>query len=930
MPKVRLCNWEQFKNYFGEEEGKDAIEILVAGKQLEEDVKQELSRRFAAKEGTYNPALSFPIDTLKGSWIQRVRIRSRNILSVLATVSSRMGLYLLTVDMPTTFSRPFKSLIFIHDKVKEEVEKLRLQFDSDSHEGASLQNTNDGADGASMGPNQTSQTSNENTMLSQKPKFSKSALLELECYVKFMDEKIMPLYNNLRSETIDQGHSRKIRYVDLWFLFKPGELIYVPPQSQLGKSHSASTEQRVWRMWEMLTTRSEWRVDDIERQHYTSLGRKREEKPPENDEDGEMASGAELKCYYLDYSGTTFCPVHQSFTIDYYEDEVEITSLKAYPLRFHPKKDTIIQELKQQRAQFLTYVKGRHQLAYDGWSLVKNVLGDPIGEDAKHQEYIDSEVIIDFEETFQTYPWWKPNFFWSVPLPTASATWATDSFTIIRWKDKKRSEMVSEMQELYADLTGVVNGLESNQWLVKDRFLTLSTYIATNEPPRHENLSDDELLLLPTRLFAYALRQRKFFQIDIRYLKEIEQIQNPFQSLQIDPNHKDTIESLLHSHFTKKDLDKGPGPAIPDQDLIRGKGRGVVILLHGAPGVGKTATAEAVAQQHKKPLFAITCGDLGYEPSEVESSLTEIFRLAQVWDCILLLDEADVFLTQRSPNDLQRNAMVSTILRILEYYKGVLFLTTNRPGVLDESLKSRVHVSLHYPALDLPKTQEIFKTNLDRLELIEDRRSQNSADSSKLLIFREEIYAYATTHFQRYGTGLGSWNGRQIRNAFSIAAALAHYDRTKVPGAQSQLRASHFEKVAEATFKYDEYRKRTIRKGDADLARERDERDDTYGFSGGGNGGRNVIDPGLVYRRSYNTGSGPMGGGSQGTAYYGQETIQGTRYAQAPYGAGMSDSGSSGYPPQPPRRGGPPGGSEQRQDDQGAGVQGIFSGAQYP
>lgn len=69
-----------------------------------------------------------------------------------------------------------------------------------------------------------------------------------------------------------------------------------------------------------------------------------------------------------------------------------------------------------------------------------------------------------------------------------------------------------------------------------------------------------------------------------------------------------------------------------DQDLIRGKGRGLVILLHGAPGVGKTATAEAVALWHKKPLFVITCGDLGFTPQGVESSLGEIFRLANLWD----------------------------------------------------------------------------------------------------------------------------------------------------------------------------------------------------------------------------------------------------------------------------------------------------------
>lgn len=97
-----------------------------------------------------------------------------------------------------------------------------------------------------------------------------------------------------------------------------------------------------------------------------------------------------------------------------------------------------------------------------------------------------------------------------------------------------------------------------------------------------------------------------------------------------------------------------------------------MILLHGVPGEGKTATAEAVAQKWKRPLFPITCGDLGFTPEKVESSLKEIFRLAHRWDCVLLLDEADVFRAQREKNgaDLQRNALVSVRPSIIGKYIG--------------------------------------------------------------------------------------------------------------------------------------------------------------------------------------------------------------------------------------------------------------------
>jgi SpoVK/Ycf46/Vps4 family AAA+-type ATPase len=96
-------------------------------------------------------------------------------------------------------------------------------------------------------------------------------------------------------------------------------------------------------------------------------------------------------------------------------------------------------------------------------------------------------------------------------------------------------------------------------------------------------------------------------------------------------------------------------------DLIQGKGTGLVILLHGVPGIGKTATAEAIAQANGKPLFKTTIGHLGMIHERLEISLREKFRLARIWDHILLLDEADTFFAQWSQADMatNKNALVS-------------------------------------------------------------------------------------------------------------------------------------------------------------------------------------------------------------------------------------------------------------------------------
>lgn len=60
------------------------------------------------------------------------------------------------------------------------------------------------------------------------------------------------------------------------------------------------------------------------------------------------------------------------------------------------------------------------------------------------------------------------------------------------------------------------------------------------------------------------------------------------------------------------------------------------------------------------PLYMMSAGDLGLESSGVESSLSNVLEMCTKWNAVLLLDEADVFLEQRSAHDLERNKLVSS------------------------------------------------------------------------------------------------------------------------------------------------------------------------------------------------------------------------------------------------------------------------------
>lgn len=111
--------------------------------------------------------------------------------------------------------------------------------------------------------------------------------------------------------------------------------------------------------------------------------------------------------------------------------------------------------------------------------------------------------------------------------------------------------------------------------------------------------------------------------------------------------------------------------------------------------------------------------------------------------------------------------IITVFLRVLEYYAGILFLTTNRIGDFDEAFASRIHISLYYPQLDLESTKAIFELNLN---LIKRRFKSNNRTIS---IDEKKILAFAEEYFNEHGEE--KWNGRQIRNACQTALALAEF-----------------------------------------------------------------------------------------------------------------------------------------------------------
>lgn len=505
----------------------------------------------------------------------------------------------------------------------------------------------------------------------------------MKCYIEFMDTRILPLYTTF--EKADYNSPIKVRYSDLWYLFRHGELLFgrqtrgsegsqaipksIGDNSGSDDRLSAAADVQLWRVFHIRNSGLDWEVDDLAEKTTGKLHRDR------HTEESDKHTG--IDTYYIDFNGKGFAPVLRTRAVFWYEGERDVTSLPVYPIRFVKDSEQLIQRLRTRGERFRSLMSQSHPtMSYVGWTLTRDPseeqLRSHVDKPITFPEYIDSDVVIDFREAYQTCPQWEPSFFSVFDTFDHKPTSTNDDFTIVKWADRGRSKKLVKDYEMVVHRDGIegVKGSEladSGDFLVVTRGKLVVADYQSNLSKGRQDLSPEDLTLLPSRVFVYSLQGRKFVNADIRDLKPIKREPATFEKLKISARHKTTIQSAVWDHFKKKKAqEKGKieNLEISDQDFIRGKGRGLVMLLHGAPGVGKTATAEAVANDYKKPLFPITCGDLGIEPKEVEANLTEIFRLANVWDCILLLDEAEIFLSPRSKRDdnLQRNALVSSML----------------------------------------------------------------------------------------------------------------------------------------------------------------------------------------------------------------------------------------------------------------------------
>ncbi|KAJ8070399.1 hypothetical protein OCU04_000774 [Sclerotinia nivalis] len=196
-------------------------------------------------------------------------------------------------------------------------------------------------------------------------------------------------------------------------------------------------------------------------------------------------------------------------------------------------------------------------------------------------------------------------------------------------------------------------------------------------------------------------------------------------------------------------------------------------------------TAESVSEVVEKPLYVTSCSEIGTTPEALEKSLERIFFLGRVWKCVILLEDAEMFLEKRTLGDLQRNALISVFLRILESYNGIVILTSSPITTMDEAFKSRIQLFLRYTPLTFAQRAKIWESHIKQLESLESLFNPSTINISELranlsMLAKYKLNGHEIGHAVRTARQLALWKGipmgfEEVQYAVSVAGG---YDNT--------------------------------------------------------------------------------------------------------------------------------------------------------
>lgn len=455
-----------------------------------------------------------------------------------------------------------------------------------------------------------------------------------------------------------------------------------------------------------------------------------------------------LTCRYIDCDGSNFGYVSTSLAIDDFDNVKPIPELSVLPSHLHPRIKAIRAELTERGRKF-EQLNGFHYKAYSGFC----VMNQSYFCGSKKRNIDAGRIIID-TRMYATYnPDKVPSLqslSGTVEGPTAPGLgFAGDEDDFVAMPPMYQSMMSSIPPPMPLPPLPAPPPPPPPPPAILPGMLSMPRY---TEFVGSTTLTEEQYALCTPIVRGYCLPTKQWVQFYVDNVRDIEWSDEAFKKLVLPLDYKKVIWAFVDSQLALSDH---------FDDVVQGKGQGVILLLTGEPGVGKTLTAESLAEEMRRPLYSMSAGELGNEADEVERNLQRALEISTKWGAVLLLDECDVFLEKRSAADIQRNMLVSVFLRLLEYYRGVLLLTTNRISAFDPAFESRIHLTIEYPKLDFTSRLHVWGTFVRP----HDESSQYASN-----ITERELEKLAAEEM----------NGRQIKNVVKTARLLAAREGRKL------------------------------------------------------------------------------------------------------------------------------------------------------
>ncbi|SPJ71725.1 related to TOB3 (member of AAA-ATPase family) [Fusarium torulosum] len=420
----------------------------------------------------------------------------------------------------------------------------------------------------------------------------------------------------------------------------------------------------------------------------------------------------EIGLEYVDWNGHHSGYARTKVVIKDFSGYRRVVSLPVYPLHFNAHGPAIRKRLIKRGRKFEA-LRGYHFQTCSGTKIL-------LLADEPEQRPVSGRVIIDAHAYYLANDKVKPDL--------------TSLIQDEKPNDKESSSDNSDTQSsVSSDSDPMVEG--NADMMIKPVDTT------TGRSEILKPLTDDMCLVTNPWVKGLDLKTKEWALFCVNDLAPVTWNDAAFENLVLPGPEKQLAREFVESKALANNFD----------DFIQDKGRGIIILMFGPPGVGKTFTAESVAEQARVPLYCMSAGDLGTVPEEVELSLDRALSLCGLWNAIILLDEADVFLGARTDNDLTRNELVAVFLTKLEYYKGVCFLTTNRTGSIDPAFQSRIDLFLPYKDLTFEAREKVWRNFITRV------------GGDEFTVSDEEMNSLAKIEL----------NGREIKNLIKSAHLLS-------------------------------------------------------------------------------------------------------------------------------------------------------------